>query len=134
MRDQRSGQVGSYFAVGQIRYPKEGGHGNGKQDDPDSGILVFIKGGVMEGAMPPDLVSYHRSGNPSFPHDPITDQQFDEAQFESYRELGFLAGQAVCQSANKNPDAPTPFASLDDSYKKILRERLRKEEGKLNQV
>ena len=122
MRDQESGHVDSYFAVGQIRYPKMGGHGSGEQSDPDSGILVFVKGGVVEGSMPPDLISYHRKGNPSFPHDPITDQQFDEAQFESYRELGFLAGQAVCHSDHTLSDAKSRFDYLDTSYKALIEE------------
>ena len=120
--NSQSGQVKSYFAVGQIRYPSKDGQGSGRPTDPDSGVLVYVKSGVVEGSMPPDLISYHRSGNPSFPHDKITDQQFDEAQFESYRELGFLAGQAVCHGSHTFPDALSRFENLDASYKELLKQ------------
>ena len=56
-RDAETGQVKSYFSVGRIRYPSANGHGNGVPGDPDSGALVYIKAGIMEKSMPPDLIN-----------------------------------------------------------------------------
>ena len=120
MRDPETGQVKSYFAVGRIRYPSRTGHGSGRPDDDDSGILVYIKGGIIERDSPPDLINYHRGMNPDFPHDPTADQQFDEPQFESYRELGFLAGRAVCVKTGPNDDAAERFMALDKYYQGII--------------
>ena len=39
------------------------------------------------GATTADVLHYARS-HPCFPHEPTSDQFFDEAQFESYRRLG----------------------------------------------
>ncbi|MEL6828264.1 MAG: hypothetical protein AAFN91_18605, partial [Pseudomonadota bacterium] len=38
--------------------------------------------------MPTDIYSY-KGANEAFPYQPITDQNFDESQFEAYRALGF---------------------------------------------
>ena len=122
MRDPGTGHVKSYFAVGLIRYPrKDDGHGSAEKEDEDSGILIYIKGGIVEDSIPPDLISYHRGINPNFPHDPTADQQFDELQFESYRELGFLAGQAACKDTEKDQDAGTRFENMASSYQEILK-------------
>ncbi len=72
----------SYFVTGTINYP-----------DGVEGILVFIKS-TLTGREPEDLLAYKRK-NPSFPDQPTSDQFYDEAQFESYRELGYLAGRSL---------------------------------------
>jgi hypothetical protein len=46
-----------------------------------------------------DILSY-RVQHPEFPHEPITDQWFTEAQFESYRQLGYLIGLKVIQNSD----------------------------------
>src|SRR3954447_9563671 len=48
--------------------------------------LIYIKPSLT-GDEPEDVLEYHRS-HPDFPHDPTSDQFFDEAQWESYRRLG----------------------------------------------
>lgn len=48
--------------------------------------LLYIKP-TLTGDEPADLLEYHKS-NPPFPHEPTSDQFFDEAQWESYRRLG----------------------------------------------
>ena len=121
MRDPATGHVKSYFAVGLIRCPITDGHGSAEPMDEDTGILVYIKGGIVEDSIPPDLIAYHRGVNPNFPHDPTADQQFDEPQFESYRELGFLAGQAACKSNASSLDKGSRFAIMASSYKDLLK-------------
>ncbi len=82
-------QAGMYCAVADICYGKVDG------EDALDGKLVYIKPTLRVGApVPYDVYSYAAS-QPMFPHEPTTDQWFDESQFESYRALGFhLLGQA----------------------------------------
>lgn len=124
MRDPETGMVRSHFAVGRIRYPRSNGqgHGESRPSDPDTGILVFIKAGRVDGAFQPDQINYLRAVNPDFPHDSTADQQFDEAQFESYRELGFLAGMSVARATKAADPIEKRFKSLDTYYhNKILK-------------
>jgi len=56
-------------------------------NDGSKAILVYIKPCLLSG-LSEDIYGYQRQ-NTSFPHQSTTDQFFDEAQFEAYRELGF---------------------------------------------
>jgi hypothetical protein len=70
------------IAVGTIRYP-----------DAKDGIIIYIKPKVF-GIEPMDVVGHARA-HPAFPHDPTSSQWFSEAQFEAYRKLGELSGEAA---------------------------------------
>ena len=59
---------------------------------PD-GTLVYIKA-TLSGGEPVDVWNFAKS-NPAFPHDPTSDQFFDEARFESYRSLGYHTVKAL---------------------------------------
>ncbi|HYC79196.1 MAG TPA: hypothetical protein VEI02_16375 [Planctomycetota bacterium] len=61
--------------------------------DGSLGTLVYLKPAHASGA--PADVAHYRAANPEFPHEPTSDQFFDEAQWESYRALGELAGLRV---------------------------------------
>ena len=50
------------------------------------GELLYLKT-TLSGDEPVDVLNYARA-NPEFPHQPTSNQWFDEAQFESYRQLG----------------------------------------------
>ncbi|MES2456789.1 MAG: patatin-like phospholipase family protein [Bacteroidota bacterium] len=65
------------FAWGEILYPEDAGN---------SGVLIYIKSS-MTGEEPVDVREYAKK-NMAFPHQSTGDQFFDEAQFESYRQLG----------------------------------------------
>lgn len=84
LRNKESGRVRSSFTVGELRY------GNSEE----KGVFVLIKTGLPERDLPPDLLEYSRS-HPAFPYDSTSDQQFGQPQFESYRQLGYLAALAV---------------------------------------
>ena len=56
-------------------------------NDKSVGKLVYIKLANING-LPNDLYSY-KGVYPAFPHQPTSDQFFDEKQFEAYRELGY---------------------------------------------
>jgi hypothetical protein len=65
----------AYAALAEITYA-----------DQTKGKLLYIKPTIV-GAEPADVLHYH-SEHAEFPHEPTTDQFFDEAQWESYRTLG----------------------------------------------
>lgn len=87
---QEGGRQRVHAAVGAIRY-----------DRVDSrlrpGVLVYIRPGLT-GNEPTDVQSYARR-NPPFPFQSTTDQFFDEAQFESYRQLGLHIAKDVFEEA-----------------------------------
>ena len=70
-----SGLSRSHAALGRITY--KGGA---------TGWLLYVKP-TLTGGESQDLRNYHLM-HPAFPHEPTTDQFFDEAQWESYRFLG----------------------------------------------
>lgn len=59
---------------------------------PDS-LLVYVKPTIL-GDEPVDILHYH-AANPVFPQQTTADQFFDEAQWESYRQLGFLVADRI---------------------------------------
>ena len=84
------------FHVGTIRYDerhvKDIGWSAEARADP-TGVLVVIKP-TTDGSEPVDVGEYGRE-QPTFPQQTTIDQFFDEAQFESYRQLGMLLAEAV---------------------------------------
>ncbi len=84
-------------AVGRIAYA-----------DGSSGTLLYLKPSLT-GEEPADIAHYARS-HACFPHEPTSDQYFDEAQFESYRRLGEdIATRAlapVLERIGAEPGAP----------------------------
>jgi len=82
LKRKTDGQVDGYCAVGTIHY-REG----------EPGTLIYIKPG-LSGQEQADLLNYARTHG-AFPHQPTSDQWFDESQFESYRKLGHCIGKLV---------------------------------------
>jgi len=80
--DERIRASETPFSVGSIIYP-----------DNSSGTLIYIKPS-LNADLPEDVLAYARVAN-AFPHQSTMDQFFDEAQFESYRALGFACGRAA---------------------------------------
>jgi|GEM_PF-281313 hypothetical protein len=77
----------AHFALGKILYPCQ-------KDDSETqpvGWLVYVKLSVTGNEA--DTIHHYRLKNAQFPHDPtLTDQVFEEDQFEAYRALGEHAG------------------------------------------
>ncbi|MEW5771172.1 MAG: hypothetical protein AB1831_12520 [Pseudomonadota bacterium] len=88
--DAPGGRQRAHAAVGAIRYDRV---------DPRlrPGVLVYLRPGLT-GNEPADVASYARR-HPPFPFQSTVDQFFDEAQFESYRQLGLHIAQAVFEEA-----------------------------------
>jgi len=68
-----------HAALGRIRY-------EALEPGLPPGELLYLKT-TLSGDEPVDVLNYARA-NPAFPHQPTSNQWFDEAQFESYRQLG----------------------------------------------
>jgi hypothetical protein len=75
------GHGNPHGALGLIRYSAVDG-----PDAPD-GVILYLKA-TLSGDEPVDVRNFATT-NRAFPHDPTSDQFFDEARFESYRTLGF---------------------------------------------
>jgi hypothetical protein len=80
-----SGLSKDHVVRGQILYPE------------GEGTLLYVKTAVLASDSE-DLRQYNRE-HAAFPHETTADQFFDEAQFESYRELGYLSGLAAADLA-----------------------------------
>lgn len=63
------------------------------------GRLLFIKP-ALNGSEPQDVRAYHAT-HPTFPHESTSNQFFNEAQFESYRNLGSGTIQLLIDAASK---------------------------------
>jgi hypothetical protein len=53
--------------------------------------------------------------NPTFPHEPTSDQWFDESQFASYRRLGFHIVDEILQF-RKGPCSLQELTDTEGSY------------------
>jgi hypothetical protein len=84
-----AGVIGRHCAVGEIRYDKvDGPHAR-------RGLLIYIKPAIT-GDEPRDVFNYKETSR-QFPHEPTSDQWFNESQFESYRTLGLHTITEMCQ-------------------------------------
>ncbi len=79
-RDPDTRMAETPVVEGEIRYP-----------DGVTSRLYYLKATLFPD-LPHDLLDYHRL-HTDFPHQPTTDQFYDEAQFEAYRELGYRAAR-----------------------------------------
>jgi predicted acylesterase/phospholipase RssA len=71
---------GASCAAGRIRY-------SCVDKDGVDGVLLYVKPAIL-GTENADVLNYRRA-HPDYPHQSTADQWFDEAQFESYRALGY---------------------------------------------
>lgn len=80
-------QDARHYAIGRIRYSVV-------DEGAEDGWLLYIKP-VLTGDEPRDLLQYV-TVDARFPHQPtLTDQSYDEAQFESYRKLGYHSAWSI---------------------------------------
>lgn len=78
------------FATATITYPARPG------EPVKQGSLVYLKPALVADA-PVELLSYALN-NADFPHQATSDQFFSERRFESYRRLGDVIGQRMCET------------------------------------
>jgi hypothetical protein len=85
MNAMRDDPVKPHVITGTIRYLEA--------PEGELGSIVYIKP-ALSNDEPVDVVTY-RKAHPDFPHESTANQWFTEAQFESYRALGFHSVQAA---------------------------------------
>lgn len=73
----------------------------GKNDEEPIGRILWIKPRLFAG-LAQDVIGYALA-HPDFPHETTGDQFFNEAQWESYRSLGFSMMSAVLRGATGRP-------------------------------
>ena len=101
-------QAGIHYAVGTIHYSRI---------DPGApdGILVYLKPS-LSGDEPVDILEY-AAHHAQFPHEPTSDQFFDESQFESYRQLGdHVATEVFCSLDTDPATLPEVFDALQERH------------------
>lgn len=91
---------GRHFALADVAFA-DGSHG----------WLIYAKPSLT-GDEPPDLVEY-LTRHPAFPHEPTSDQFFDERQWESYRALGAHLAKGLV-AGNVDPARPWRLGNLAD--------------------
>src|SRR4029453_13086223 len=106
----RGDKAGLYCAVADIGYKGADG------PEVENGKLIYIKP-TLRGrgrVIPYDVLSYSNTKE-DFPHESTTDQWFDEAQFESYRALGFHVLMQIV-----NPDGKDPASIAVPSFTEFI--------------
>lgn len=89
---------GHHCAIGRIHY-------EAVDLGAPTGTLLYIKAS-LNGNEPADVRQYAAS-NKTFPHQPTSDQFFDESQFESYRRLGLHVIEEICGASGPVPPSLT---------------------------
>ncbi|MDP1560576.1 MAG: patatin-like phospholipase family protein [Pirellulaceae bacterium] len=117
-KNRESGFAAAHCVVGTIRYDRL---------DPTQpiGTLLYIKPSLT-GDESHDIKQYARQF-PDFPHQSTVDQFYTQAQFESYRALGYHCVQSVleetvsCISHNgyMNPDLPSPSEATSKILQRV---------------
>src|SRR5581483_4849772 len=100
-----------HFVAGTIEYPTLA--------DPEgvagafTGTLILVKPTLTEAVVreAPDLRNY-AIANPEFPQQTTADQWFDEAQFESYRKLGYMIGRELLGAYFKAGSGQSTLAEM----------------------
>jgi hypothetical protein len=93
-------------AAGLITYPAASGLSNNQNGH--QGVLIFAKA-VLCRELPQWLLTY-AAANDVFPHDPTSDQWFNEGQFAAYTQLGRIMGQQVLKCVKDLKDLTPPPA------------------------
>lgn len=100
------------FVVAKLKYPEVEG------DSEQEGVLVFVTTSLTGGERP-DLARYAEL-NRNFPRHSTADQLFDQAQFESYRELGHAATGMAFPTASPFGDPTLTRESLGRAFDGML--------------
>jgi len=96
----------AHFVAGTIRYSDVHADMLGLTKDERDGILIVVKPNRTHGASV-DVLQYGFA-NDDFPQQTTADQWYDEEQFESYRKLGEISGNAMF--------AQNPPAKIDEFF------------------
>jgi hypothetical protein len=104
----KAGWCRTAFTVGTIKYNEIDG-------ESDTGTIIYLKSAVTRhNSMV--VHSYDRYSK-HFPHEPTTNQWFDETQFEAYRLLGLETATAALDAIRPQPPLDTGSVSSNGTGK-----------------
>jgi hypothetical protein len=86
----------AHFMTGKVRYAERHAAAIGLAPDELEATIVIVKPNIA-GGEPVDVLQYSWTF-PEFPQQSTFDLWYDEAQFESYRQLGYLSGNSLAAS------------------------------------
>lgn len=94
------------YIIGTVTYPEaEAGAGE------ETGIIIYVKATMIDG-LSLETRGY-KADHPTFPHEPTSDQFFDPAQFEAYRELGNAIGKDMIKGTRLRDLLGVAWGSAD---------------------
>lgn len=117
-----SGRPERHFAVGKVIYRRTD---RSPSDEDRTGIILWVKATMAMHSESVDL-EYYRKSQSSFPNHSTSQQLFDEATFESYRELGYHSVKDIIREVfqaeveppgSSVPPPPTPDA---EAFRELL--------------
>ncbi len=103
LRYDAAGHSRRHCAIGLIRYDK-------CDTDAPVGTLLYLKA-TLTGDEPADILRYDAQC-PEFPHEATSNQWFGEAQWESYRALGYHIVDNVLEPATRDKDSAPGIQEL----------------------
>jgi hypothetical protein len=65
------------------------------------------------------MLKQFKRANPTFPHDPTSDQFYDATRFNSYRELGYYIADQACQKLGDDFAASYWDVGFDDFIQRL---------------
>jgi predicted acylesterase/phospholipase RssA len=92
--------------------------------DGTVGTLLYLTTTIVEG-LRLELLGY-LSAHPTFPDETTADQFFSAAQFEAYRELGYVIAGQMLDGVQPAPGAGGPTDPADAGYRAEFESRLRR--------
>jgi hypothetical protein len=104
---------GASCAAGTIRYSHVDAGGI-------DGTLLYIKPAIV-GDENADVLNY-RKAHPDYPHQSTADQWFDEAQFESYRALGYHIAKCALARAAEVSKVPGQRRDIGRLCQELMRQ------------
>jgi hypothetical protein len=114
LRIDEAGYSRSHCVLAKVYYPpRDGG-------DVEVGHLLYVKASIT--GEETEAIREYRARNVDFPHETTADQFFDEAQFESYRELGHHIAAELFRSA-ADYEVADWFEELDETLRPAFPER-----------
>ncbi|TFW30819.1 patatin-like phospholipase family protein [Massilia horti] len=87
--------------------------------DGVDGVLLYVKPAIV-GTENADVLNY-RKAHPEYPHQSTADQWFDEAQFESYRALGYHIARCALSEAAETARRGDGTHDIEALCKELMR-------------
>jgi hypothetical protein len=106
---QTDGLSKVHAVTGRVIYRERNSAG-----ERETGTILYVKASVT-GDEPEDIREF-RSRFAEFPHQSTGDQFFDEAQFESYRQLGLHTAISIFEGIGTNLSIKALFHELEESW------------------